>query len=250
MENQAFPTPARILGRRYWLIDGRLLPRISGAEGEGGDGGGDGGGHGGDGGSGGNGGNGGQAASLEAEARAAIDALKAAGAEIPAALTKAVDELAQARKDAGRYRTDRNDLATKMSNLEGQFAKIAEKLGITDTSDPEKVAQAATEERDRLAEENRTLKMEKALAAAAKTKGADAGALTDSRSFMDTVGKLKLDDEKFTEALEAAVEQAVKDNPKLKATQAVGKSGPELNGNGTNGDQPKTLADAVTAHYS
>lgn len=194
-------------------------------------------------------GDGGQ--SLEADARAAIDALKQAGADIPAALTKAVDELAQARKDAGRYRTERNGSATEVKALQDQMTAIAKKLGIEDAKDPSAVAEAAQARADQLEAENRQLKVSQALTTAARSKGADADALSDSRSFMATVEKLDPSDDKFTEALEAAVEKAVKDNPKLKAQAA--RSGNDLNGGGgggTNGDRPKSLVDAVTARYA
>lgn len=213
---------------------------------------GDGGGDGGDDGSGdigddGSGDGGNQSSQLEQDARAAIDALKAAGAEIPQALSKAVDELAQARKDAGRYRSERNGSATEVAALQEQMKKIAKHLGLED-ADPAAVAEAAKQERDTLAAENRSLKVGQALIKAAKAKGADTDALNDSRAFMAIVEKLDPSDDKFTEALEAAVEKAVKDNPKLKA-QAV-KSGIEFNGGGGDTGKPKTLEEAVAARLA
>lgn len=216
--------------------------------GEGGDGTGDGGTGDGAGGGQGGGGNGGEPAQLEQDARAAIDALRSAGAEIPAALSKAVDELAQARKDAARYRTERNGNGAEVNALQEQMTAIAKHLGLEDASDPVKVAEAAKAERDALASEVKTLKIGQALTRAAKAKGADADALADSRSFMATVEQLDPSDAKFAAALEAAVDKAVKDNPKLKAPAA--RSGNEFNGGGDPVNRPKTLEDAVAARIA
>jgi hypothetical protein len=187
-------------------------------------------------------------ASLEADARAAIDELMAAGAEIPAALTKAVDELAQARKDAARYRTNGNEVATKVAAMEAQFAKVAAHLGIEDT-DPESVAKKALEENESLKAEIKQRKLVDAIGAAATKEKADAAALADSRTFMDAVAKLDPAADDFASALEAEMKKAIEANPKLKATQAAGRSGTDHNGNG-DGDKPKSLADAVTAAYA
>lgn len=217
--------------------------------GGGGDGG-DGNGGGENGGGGGSGGGDGGPSQLEQDARAAIDALKAAGAEIPTALSKAVDELAQARREAASYRTQRNGSSAEVKALQEQMAAIAKKLGIED-DDPTKVAAAAEEKAQKLEAENRSLKLGQALSRAAKSKGADEAALADSRSFMTEIEKLDPSDDKFAEALEAAVEKAVKDNPKLKAQAA--RSGNDLSGNGTGGggeDRPKTLVDAIAARYA
>lgn len=187
-------------------------------------------------------------ASLLADAQAAITALKAAGTEVPAALAKAVGELEQARKDAARYRGERNGTSVQVTALQEQMGKIAKHLGLDDDADPAAIAEALKGERDTLAQENRTLKITHALTKAARTKGADADALTDSRSFMTEIDKLDPSDDGFPAALEAAVDKAVKDNPKLKAPAA--RSGNEFNGGGDTASRPKTLEDAVAARYA
>ena len=207
-----------------------------GAGGEGGEGAGD------EGNGGGAGGEGGQ---LLADAQAAIKALTDAGTAIPDALTKAVSELAQARKDAGRYRTEKNETGAKVAQLEEQFAKIAKHLGIKDET-PEAIAQALTKERDDLAAENRTLKVGQALTKAARDAKADEDSLLDSRAFMAEVEKLDPSKDDFADELKKLVETAVKDNPKLKAQAA--RSGNDLSGGGAgNGDRPRSLEDAVAA---
>ena len=168
-----------------------------------------------------------------------------AGTAIPDALTKAVSELAQARKDAGRYRTEKNETGEKVAQLEEQFAKIAKHLGIKDET-PEAIAQALTKERDDLAAENRTLKVGQALTKAARDAKADEDSLLDSRAFMAEVEKLDPSKDDFADELKKLVETAVKDNPKLKAQAA--RSGNDLSGGGAgNGDRPRSLEDAVAA---
>jgi hypothetical protein len=209
-------------------------------------------GDGGDGGSGdggsGDGGDGGS--TLEADARAAIDALKAAGAEIPAALQRAVDEFSKARKEAGKYRTERNGTAAELTTLKSQMAALHKHFGLADDSDPAKIAEAATAERDKLAGENRQLKIDAAFSAAASKHKADPELTLAVLRSGGALDKLDPANDTFTADLESAVKEAVEKNPKLKATQAV-RSGNDLgdNGNG-NGDKPKSLADAISAHYS
>jgi hypothetical protein len=220
-------------------------------EGDAGGGGGDGGaGEAGEGGSG-NGGGGNEGGQLLADAQAAIKALTDAGTQIPEALTKAVNELKQARQDAGRYRSEKNESTAEVKALQKQMNDIAKHLGIEGSATPEEIAAKLTEERDNLAAENRSLKVSQALAKTAKTKGADEDALLDSRSFMTEVDKLDPSKDTFTKALEDLVDKAVKDNPKLKAQAA--RSGNDLSGGGSagngNGQRP-SLEDAVSARLA
>jgi hypothetical protein len=186
-------------------------------------------------------------ASLLADAQAAIKTLTDAGTQIPEALTKAVNELKQARQDAGRYRTEKNETTAKVTALEDQLGKIAKHLGLKEAT-PEEIAEALKTERDALANENRTLKVGQTLTKVAKTKGADEDALTDSRTFMAEVDKLDPSKDDFTKALEELVDKALKDNPKLKAQAARSGYDPSGGGGGSNGSGGRpSLAESVAA---
>lgn len=79
---------------------------------------------------------------------------------------------------------------------------------------------------------------------AAITQGANPVALLDSNSFLKSIEGLAPTD---TEKINAAITAALSTNPSLKATPAVTKSGPEING-GTGGQgKPTTLEEAVAA---
>jgi hypothetical protein len=58
----------------------------------------------------------------------------------------------------------------------------------------------------------------------------DPKALTDSRAFEKAIKDLDPTDDAFAEKVKEAAQEAVKNNPKLGAAQAAGKSGTELNG--------------------
>lgn len=60
--------------------------------------------------------------------------------------------------------------------------------------------------------------------------GVDAAAVTDSRAFERALADLDPASETFAEDVKKAAQAAAENNPKLKAAQAAGKSGAELNG--------------------
>ena len=61
--------------------------------------------------------------------------------------------------------------------------------------------------------------------------GADAEALTDSRSFLRSIADLDPGDEEFAKKVNAAIKQAVADNPKLKAAgQAPARTSGDFSG--------------------
>lgn len=73
--------------------------------------------------------------------------------------------------------------------------------------------------------------------------GGDAEALLDSRTFMAKIGKLDPSDDDFTADVEAAIKDAVKDNPKLTAGTSATRSGGEIAG-GTKDKGTGSWADA------
>lgn len=100
-----------------------------------------------------------------------------------------------------------------------------------DEDDPAKLAEAARAEREKAEADAREARVELAVYRAAPDKNADAKALLDSRSFLQSIKDLDPTD---AEAVAAAVEKAVQDNPKLAVTQAATRSGADFTGG--NGD--------------
>lgn len=81
--------------------------------------------------------------------------------------------------------------------------------------------------------------------------GVDAAALTDSRAFAAAIKDLDPTDSKFAEDVKKAAQEAATSNPKLKSTQAAGKSGAELNGGSGEGanNKPKSMAEAINKRF-
>lgn len=103
--------------------------------------------------------------------------------------------------------------------------------GDSDEEDPAKLAEAARAEREKAEADAREARVELAVYRAAPGKNADAAALLDSRTFLQSLKDLDPTD---SAAVEAAVEKAVQDNPKLAVTQAATRSGADFTGG--NGD--------------
>lgn len=79
-------------------------------------------------------------------------------------------------------------------------------------------------------------------------KTADADALLDSRNFLAKIADIDPSDSK---AITKAIEDAVAENPKLKTTQAAGKSGADFSGgSGESTKKAGNLTEALSQHYS
>jgi hypothetical protein len=105
--------------------------------------------------------------------------------------------------------------------------------------DPEALTRSLTEQQA----EAKQAKTELAVYKAAGKHGADADALLDSRGFLAKLGDIDPSD---TKAIEKAIQDAVKDNPKLKAARAAGTSGGDFTGGtGEQPAKPTTLEDAI-----
>jgi hypothetical protein len=109
-----------------------------------------------------------------------------------------------------------------------KIAAALEALGIkADTADPAEAAKQAAAERDAAAQTARQATLELAIYRAASKAGADADALLDSNSFRSTIGEVDPSD---AAAVQAAIENAVKTNPKFKLVQAAGASSSDFSG--------------------
>lgn len=152
--------------------------------------------------------------------------------DLPAWAQKA---LTDARKDAGDERVAAKTLAAI------QKALTPEAEGTP--ADPEALTKALAE-RDTAAKQAQT---ELATYKLAGTLGADAEALLDSRSFLAKIADLNPSD---TAGIKTAIEDAVKDNPKLKAVLAAPKSGTNFSGGpGEAATKRVGLNDALNSHY-
>lgn len=149
---------------------------------------------------------------------------------------KAKAEIERLRAENGKDRTTaktkaaedaRNELTQTLGKALGLIKDGEEK------PDPAKLTQQITE----TAAEAKQAKTELAVFKAAAKHGADADALLDSRSFL---AKLKDIDPSDTKAIDTAIKDAVKDNPKLKAVLAAGQSGADFSGG--SGENAKTAA--------
>lgn len=150
------------------------------------------------------------------------------------------------RAEAATHRT-----AKKAADDERQatLKAVAKALGLETGDDPDPAKLAA----DLAAQqaENRRLKIEAAFAKAAKQHKADEDLTLAVLHRNGKLAELDPSAADFDTALAALVEEAVKANPKLKATPAAGKSGADLGGGGGGSDtKPKTLLDAVAAQMS
>ena len=142
-------------------------------------------------------------------------------------------EISKLRKENAKRRTASRDAKKAKESTEAKLKAIAKALGVEGDDEPD--VDALREQLAKTSSEMKSLKIERALNRAAKKYGADPEALADSRSFMAEAGDLDPDDDEFADSLAGLVETAVKNNPKLKASQAPGKSGGEFSDSSDDG---------------
>jgi hypothetical protein len=142
------------------------------------------------------------------------------------------------RDEAAANRTEKQQLKATLDAI----AKALTPDG--DKPDPAKLASQLEAEQT----EKREALVENAVIKAALKAGADVTALTDSRSFMNTVNQLDPAASDFGDKVADAIKTAIKNNPKLKAGQVPGRSGGDHSGGpGGKPSKPKSLAEAVNA---
>jgi hypothetical protein len=189
-------------------------------------------------------------------AQATTDAAAAASATpgTPAAWDGKIESLdAGVQKIIGDLRKENGDRRVALTASETRTAAILAAAGIkTDETDPVKLLETRTAERDTLATSGAASARELAIYKAAGTL-ADPSKLLDSNAFLTSVAGI---DPADGPAIIAAITAAVTANPNLKAARAAGASGIDLSG-GT-GEQgqitdaqlaqmtPEQIADAYT----
>ncbi|MFF6829636.1 hypothetical protein [Streptomyces longwoodensis] len=226
----------------------------NGGAGDGGNGSGGGSGNGGgtDGGSGAGSGDGGQGSGSDGQGK---DTGK--GDDLAATVKRLEKELAEARRDAGKARTDAKKQAADdaVKALTQQLGKALGFVKDDTPPDPAKLAEAIAQKDTTISEKDSAIRakdVELAVWARADKLGARAGALLDSRSFVAQLAGLDPSDKGFTTALDNAIKDAVKENRAFAAAPSAGKSGGDLSG-GTGEDAAKqrtgSLAGAIANHY-
>lgn len=142
----------------------------------------------------------------------------------------------QERSESASQRTARQSAEqAAQEKADERTRAILKAAGIetdADEEDPAKMAEAARAERERAEADAREARVELAVHRAAPSKNADAGALLDSRSFLEQIKDLDPTD---SDAITGAIEKAVQDNPKLAVTQAATRSGADFTGGSGDG---------------
>lgn len=126
---------------------------------------------------------------------------------------------------------------------QAKIAAALEALGIKPDADPAEAAKQAAAERDAAAQTAKEASLHLAVYKAAHKAGADADALLDSNSFRSTIGEV---DPADAAAVQTAIENAVKTNPKFKLAQTASASGSDFNGGSGEGTTTQAAFDAMT----
>ncbi|MDQ0943277.1 hypothetical protein [Streptomyces sp. V1I1] len=164
---------------------------------------------------------------------------------LPAPVAKVITD---ARAEAGKARTVAKENAA--TEAREQLLKDLGLLKPDETPDPAKLAAELGEKDTRLAalaESARTQAIELAAYKAAGKHEANAAALLDSRSFLESVKGLDPTADDFADKLDTAIKAAVEANAQLRTGQAPRRGGGEFPGGpGTTG-RPTSLGSAVAA---
>jgi hypothetical protein len=180
------------------------------------------------------------------------------GDDLAATVKRLEKELADARRDAGKARTDAKKQAADDA-VKALTQQLGRALGFVkdDTPpDPKALAEAIAQKDTALSEKDAALRakdVELSVWARADKLNARAGALLDSRSFVKAISDLDPSAKGFTTALDDAIKAALKDNPAFAAASSAGKSGGDLSGGTGEGAAKKRgaggLSGAIAAHY-
>jgi len=178
--------------------------------------------------------------------------------DLSATVKRLEKELAEARKDAGKARTDAKKQAADdaVKALTQQLGKALGFVKDDTPPDPKALAEAIAQKDTTISEKDSVIRakdVELAVWARADKQSAKAGALLDSRSFVKAIAELDPSAKGFTAALDDAIKAAVKENPTAFAVAtSAGKSGGDLSGGTGEGAAKKrstSLSGAVGAHY-
>jgi hypothetical protein len=162
----------------------------------------------------------------------------------------------EAREGEAKARTNaKAQAATEAAEQARQelAQKIGKALGLVKDGDGEQADPAQlTQQLTKMADTNKALTVELAVWKAAKKAGANAQALTDSRSFLDRIGKLDPTADDFDGRLRDAIKKAVDDNPQYREGQVPLRSGGEFTGGPGGGaeKEPSTPGERLRRGYA
>lgn len=184
-------------------------------------------------------------------------AAKDTGPDLAATVARLEKDLAAARKDAGAARVNAKQAAAEEAKAE-LAQQIGKALGLVKEDgppDPAELTKQITAHTARVAELEgavRARDIELAVHSLAEKHSAKVSALLDSRSFVKATSALDPTAKDFTSQLDAAIKQAVTDNPQYRVQPQAGRSGADLTG-GTGESSTKTrptsLGVALRGHY-
>lgn len=161
----------------------------------------------------------------------------------------ALKVIADLRKENARQRTSAKEAAANEARQD-MAATIARALGYNpegeEAPDPEEQVRTLTTQIEATRAEAEQAALELAIYRTASTVGANPDALLDSRSFMQTMAKV---DAANADAVTEAITTAIKNNPTLKAAQAVGSTRVDHTPGGNGHAEPKSLTEALSARY-
>jgi hypothetical protein len=179
------------------------------------------------------------------------------GDDLAATVKRLEKELADARRDAGKARTDAKKQAADdaVKELTQQLGKALGFVKDDTPPDPKALAEAIAQKDTTISERDAALRakdVELAVWSRADKLQAKAGALLDSRAFVSSIADLDPSDKGFTDALDKAIKSAVDGNKAAFAvTPPAGKSGADLSGGTREGSAKRSgsLAGAIANHY-
>ncbi|MFF9199966.1 hypothetical protein ACF09L_32645 [Streptomyces sp. NPDC014779] len=143
------------------------------------------------------------------------------GEDPAATIARLQKELKAANGEAAKARTSAKKAAADEARTE-IVQELGKALGlIKDDKDAPPDPAALTAQIEKATAAHRETAVELAVYRGAARHGADPDALTDSRAFLRSIADLDPGDEEFAKKVNAAIKQAVADNPKLKAAPAA-----------------------------
>ncbi|MEH0428839.1 hypothetical protein QBB34_21390 [Streptomyces stelliscabiei] len=153
-------------------------------------------------------------------------------------------ELERARDQAAKARVTAKEAGDKAKAELVQ--EIGKALGLVKDEDKAPDPAALTAQIEKATAAHRETAVELAVYRGASKYGADPDALTDSRAFLNSIKGLDPSEDGFAKKVQAAIKQAVTDNPKLKAQGlAPARSSGDFSGGAgdTTRSGPKTIDD-------
>jgi hypothetical protein len=134
------------------------------------------------------------------------------------------------RAEAAKHRTEKKATAEQVSAEQAKLNKVLSALGLNadgnEAPDPEALASQLEERKTELWSKSIELETHRL----ADKHGVKPGALTDSVKFWEAMGDIDPGDPEFAAKVDAAIADAVKANPGLRAPQGSPRSGADFTG--------------------